>query len=289
MQFLLLFLLLAASLAAQPLRIIAIGAHPDDCDIKFGGTAVMLAKMGHQVKFVSVTNGDAGHHEMGGQVLANRRRAEAKESARRLGIAEYEVMENHDGELTPSLDVRRQIIRAIRQWKADVVITHRTNDYHPDHRNTGILIQDAAYMVQVPNVVSDTPPLRRNPVFLYFSDYFQRPNPFRPDIVIDIAEAFEQKVNGLDAHVSQFYEWLPWVSGVSAEVPKDPAARKDWLRQQRTNAGLNDSTKAAYEKWYGSGNTPKYLEAFEICEYGRQPTEAEIRQLFPMLKTMPKK
>ncbi|MFN9262240.1 MAG: PIG-L deacetylase family protein [Acidobacteriota bacterium] len=283
MRLVLLLALLASSMAAQPLRIIAIGAHPDDCDIKFGGTAVLLARLGHQVKFVSVTNGDAGHHQMGGQMLAARRRAEAAESARRLGIAEYEVMDNHDGELTPSLDVRRQIIRAIRNWKADVVLTHRTNDYHPDHRNTGILIQDAAYMVQVPNIVSDAPALRKNPVFLYFSDYFQRPNPFRPDIVVDIDAAFEQKINGLDAHVSQFYEWLPWVSGVSEKVPRDPAARKAWLRAERSNPRLNDEAKASFAKWYGAAKTPKYLEAFEICEYGRRPTEDEIRQLFPML------
>ncbi|MBZ2177618.1 MAG: PIG-L family deacetylase [Acidobacteria bacterium] len=283
MRLVLLLALLASSMAAQPLRIIAIGAHPDDCDIKFGGTAVLLARLGHQVKFVSVTNGDAGHHQMGGQMLAARRRAEAAESARRLGIAEYEVMDNHDGELTPSLDVRRQIIRAIRNWKADVVLTHRTNDYHPDHRNTGILIQDAAYMVQVPNIVSDAPALRKNPVFLYFSDYFQRPNPFRPDIVVDIEAAFEQKINGLDAHVSQFYEWLPWVSGVSEKVPRDPAARKAWLRAERSNPRLNDEAKASFAKWYGAAKTPKYLEAFEICEYGRRPTEDEIRQLFPML------
>ncbi|MCA2970853.1 MAG: PIG-L family deacetylase [Acidobacteriaceae bacterium] len=283
MQLFLLLALLASSMAAQPLRIIAIGAHPDDCDIKFGGTAVLLARLGHQVKFVSVTNGDAGHHQMGGQMLAARRRAEAAESARRLGIAEYEVMDNHDGELTPSLDVRRQIIRAIRNWKADVVLTHRTNDYHPDHRNTGILIQDAAYMVQVPNIVSDAPALRKNPVFLYFSDYFQRPNPFRPDIVVDIEAAFEQKIDGLDAHVSQFYEWLPWVSGVSEKVPQDPAARKSWLRAERSNPRLNDEAKASFAKWYGAAKTPKYLEAFEICEYGRRPTEDEIRQLFPML------
>lgn len=276
---------MALSLQAQQLRIVAIGAHPDDCDIKFGGTAILLAKMGHAVKFISVTNGDAGHHEMGGQVLANRRRAEAQEAARRFGIAEYEVMENHDGELTPSLDVRRQIIRAIRQWKADVVITHRTNDYHPDHRNTGILIQDAAYMVQVPNVVSDTPPLRRNPVFLYFSDYFQRPNPFRPDIVVDIGSVFDAKINAMDAHVSQFYEWLPWVSNQSAEVPKDPAARKEWLRNQRSNTRLTEVTQQAMEKWYGKERAAKikYVEAFEICEYGRRPSEEEIRALFPML------
>src|SRR5574338_957126 len=96
----------------QKLRVIAIGAHPDDCDIKFGGTAAKLARQGHLVKFLSVTNGDAGHQQMGGGELARRRYKETQESARRLGIAEYEVLDNHDGELLPSIEVRRQVIRA---------------------------------------------------------------------------------------------------------------------------------------------------------------------------------
>src|SRR3974377_1572729 len=151
--------------ASQPkLRIIAIGAHPDDCDIKFAGTAAKFAKAGHLVKFLSVTNGDAGHQTLRGAELARRRRAETQESARRLGIAEYEVLNNHDGELVPSLEVRKQIIRAIRQWKADMVGAPRPNDYHPDHRYTGVLVQDAAYVVVVPNIVPDVPALRRNPI-----------------------------------------------------------------------------------------------------------------------------
>ena len=151
---------------------------------------------GHQVKFVSVTNGDAGHQSEGGGALAKRRRAEAQEAARRFGIAEYEVLDNHDGELEPTLAVRQEIIRRIRRWNADVVIAPRPNDYHPDHRYTGVLVQDTAYMVMVPNVCPDTPPLRKNPVFLYSQDGFQRPNPFRPDVAVSIDSVFDQKIHG---------------------------------------------------------------------------------------------
>src|ERR1700760_3992497 len=175
-------LLLAASSAlfAQggKIRIIAFGAHPDDCDIRASGTAALWVKMGYAVKFVSVTNGDAGHQSMHGAELAKRRLGEAKESARRLGI-EYDVLNNRDGQLLPTLAVREQIIREIRSWNADVVLAPRPNDYHPDHRYTGVLVQDAAYMVVVPNLIPDVPALRKNPVFFYYQDNFQRPNPFR--------------------------------------------------------------------------------------------------------------
>jgi LmbE family N-acetylglucosaminyl deacetylase len=176
-----------ASLNAQTkLRIIAIGAHPDDCDIKFAGTAAKFAKAGHAVKFVSVTNGDAGHQSQKGAELAKRRHAETQESARRVGIAEYQVLDNHDGKLTPTVEVREQIIRAIRGWNADIVIAPRPNDYHPDHRYTGVLVEDAAYMVVVPNIVPDTPALRRNPIFMYYQDGFQKPNPFHPNVPVAI-------------------------------------------------------------------------------------------------------
>jgi LmbE family N-acetylglucosaminyl deacetylase len=268
---------------AGKIRVIAFGAHPDDCDIRAGGTAALFARMGHAVKFVAVTNGDAGHQSQGGGALAKRRRDEALESAKRLGI-EYEVLDNHDGELLPTLEVRQQVIRRIRQWQADIVLAPRPNDYHPDHRYTGVLVQDAAYMVVVPNVAPDTPPLRRNPVFLYFEDHFQRPNPFRPDVAVAIDETWEQKVSALDAHVSQVYEWLPWVDGKLENVPKDAAARKKWLAETRAQA-VSPAVKAALEKWYGSDKAArvKAAEAFELCEYGRRPSDDEIRRLFPML------
>ena len=285
MKTLILLLTLALSLSAQQrLRVLAIGAHPDDCDIKMGGTAALFAQMGHVVKFLSITNGDAGHHEMGGGPLAKRRYLETQESLKRLGIEEYQVLDNHDGELIPSLDIRRQIIRAIREWRADIVVTHRSNDYHPDHRNAGILVQDAAYMVVVPNVVSGTPPRPKNPVFLYFSDNFQKPPTFTPDIVVDIDSVYEKKIDGMDAHVSQFYEWLAWVDGRINEVPKDPKARRDWLKGRRS-FNVTPVTRAVAEKWYGKDRAAKmkFVEAFEIGEYGRRPNDEEIKRLFPML------
>jgi LmbE family N-acetylglucosaminyl deacetylase len=282
-----LLILVASLMMAQTgkIRVIAIGAHPDDCDFRAGGTAAKFAAMGHAVKFVSVTNGDAGHQSQGGGALGNRRRAEAIEAGKRLGIAEYEILDNHDGELVPSLKVREQIIRRIRQWKADIVMAPRPNDYHPDHRYTGMLVQDAAYMVVVPNICPDTPPLTRNPVFLYFQDGFQRPNPFRPDIAVDIDDVFDKKISGLDAHVSQFYEWLPWVSRRLPQVPKDPAERKKWLAGRRAGR-ISPAIRAALEKWYGpeKAKSVRHAEVFEVCEYGRRPSDAQIRQLFPMLK-----
>ena len=286
MRLFFLALLLAAMLPAQePLRIIAIGAHPDDCDIKFSGTAALFARMGHKVKFLSVTNGDAGHQDMGGGMLAKRRKAETQESMRRVGIAEYEVLDNHDGELLPTVEIRKHIIRAIRLWNADIVIAPRPNDYHPDHRYTGVLVQDAAYMVVVPNVTPDVPPLKKNPVFLYYSDRFKKPAPFRPDVVVSIDEVLDIKMRALDAHTSQFYEWLPWVDGELDKVPKDPAARLAWLRGARKQE-LTAEVKASLVKWYGPQKAAKvdYVESFEICEYGKQPRDEDIRKLFPMLK-----
>ena len=263
-----------------------VGAHPDDCDIKTGGTAALFASMGHAVKFVSLTNGDAGHQTEGGGALAKRRRAEAQEAGRRLGVT-YVTLDNHDAELLPTLQVRHQLIRQIRNWNADIVIGHRPNDYHPDHRNAGKLVQDAAYLVIVPNVCPDTPPLEKNPLFLYMEDHFQKPYPFEPDIVVDITPVIEQKAHGMDAHKSQFYEWLPWTSDrMLSQVPKDTTARKAWLLEQtkRRSGRMNPDKEASLQKWYGDhASQVKYTEAFEIAEYGRQPSDQEIRQLFPML------
>lgn len=264
----------------KQVRVIAFGAHPDDCDIRAGGLAAKYAALGSKVKFVSVTNGDAGHQSQGGGTLAMRRRAEAQEAGRRIGI-EYEVWDNHDGELLPTIAVREQIIRKIRQWNADIVLAPRSNDYHPDHRYTGILVQDAAFMVTVPNVVSDTPALRNNPLFLYFYDGFTRPQPFRPDIVVAIDDVYDKKVDMLDAHVSQVYEWLPWHDGRLEQVPKDPLARKKWLARERPETVLAE-WRPSLEKRYGAEAAHvQHAEAFEITEYGRQPGEEELRKLFP--------
>ena len=283
LYFLLLVSLSGVKAQEKPLQIIMIGAHPDDCDIKSGGTAALFIAMGHHVKFLSVTNGDAGHMKEGGGMLAKRRLEETKEVAKRLGVT-YEVLDNHDGELLPTLPIRLEIIRRIREWNADVVIAPRPNDYHPDHRYTGVLVQDAAFMVGVPNIAADTAPLRKNPVFLYFQDNFKKPNPFQPDIAVDITKGIDKKKYRLDAHQSKFYECLPWKAGNPVEVPEGQAERIAWLKKLR-GSGISPEVKASLQKWYGTekGEQVKFAESFEVCEYGSRPTDGDIKRLFPML------
>ena len=284
--FALIFMLVTLLSNAQDekINVIVFGAHPDDADADAGGTAIKFAQMGHNVMFVSLTNGDAGHFAMGGGALARIRRAEAEEAGKRAGV-KYVVLDNHDGELMPTLYVRLQVIRLIREWEADLVIGPRPNDYHPDHRNCGILLQDAAYMVIVPNVAPDTPPLKRNPIFLYAQDFFQKPNPFTPDIVIDISDTYKQKINTMAAHESQHFEWLPWTSGRLDEIPEDYEERLDYLARYR-KIRITDAVRKSLVKWYGKDKAALVTdaEAFEICEYGRRPGDDEIRRLFPMIK-----
>ena len=270
------------------LRVIAFGAHPDDCEIFAGGAACLWAAGGHHVKLVSATNGDIGHFQMAGGPLAQRRAAEVQEADAILG-ATSQVLDIHDGEIEPTLENRRTFTRLIRQWNADVVITHRPNDYHPDHRYTGILVQDAAYMVTVPFFCPETPALKKNPVFLYAPDGFQKPNPFRPDIVVSIDPVIDRKMDAMAKLVSQFVEG--GCGGNAGQVPKDEAdlkarqddLRKGWLRQR--HEVLANRYRDKLIELYGeeAGKQIRYAEAFEICEYGRRPAPEELRRLFPFL------
>lgn len=268
----------------KPLRIIAFGAHPDDCEIKASGVARMWASRGHKVKFVSVTNGDIGHHVISGGPLARRRTAEVEECARLLGI-ETEVLDNHDGELMPTLENRKKIARLIREWQADIVLAPRSNDYHPDHRYTAILVQDAAFMVTVPNFTPNTPRVEKNPVFMYFQDGFQKPYPFEPTIVVGIDADAQPKWECMAALKSQFSEWNAWLDGYDHEVPADEAGRRAYIagRFQARDARTADSYRDLLVSLYGEekGRSFKYAEAFELSEYGRRPTLEELKALFP--------
>jgi LmbE family N-acetylglucosaminyl deacetylase len=271
----------------RPLQILVFGAHPDDPDFSSGGVAALYSQAGHRVKFVSMTNGDAGHHEIGGVELARRRYAEAQAVARVLGLAEYQVLDNHDGELEPTIANRRQVIRIIREFQPDLILTPRPNDYHPDHRYTSVLVQDAAYMVTVPNIVALTDHLSRNPVIAYVNDRFRHPYPFTPDVAVDIGPVLEQKLNALHCHTSQVYEWLPYNAGRSGEVPSGEAERRQWLAERYLArfANVADQHRPVLARWYGPkrAETVRYAEAFEVCEYGSQPSEEELRRLFPFL------
>ncbi len=268
------------------LRIIAFGAHPDDAEIKSGGSALLWGTKGHKVKMVSTTNGDIGHWKEGGGALAQRRLKEVQTAAKILGT-EVQVLDNHDGELMPTLENRRAITRLIREWSADIVLVHRPNDYHPDHRYTSILIQDAAFMVICPFFCPDVPHLKTNPVFLYFSDNFKKPSPFEPDVVVAIDSVIDKKINALAKLESQFIEGC--VMGHEGMIPKTPAEWTAARKRVHENfaarfAAVADKYRTKLIEVYGQekGSKVKYAEAFELCEYGRQPSKEELLKLFPV-------
>jgi LmbE family N-acetylglucosaminyl deacetylase len=271
------------------LRIICFGAHPDDCEEAAGGTAAKWAESGHHVKLVSCTNGDIGHWAQAGGPLALRRTAEVQQCAKILGTTS-EVLDIHDGELMVTMDNRRTICRLIREWKADVVMSHRPNDYHPDHRYVGVLVMDAAYMVTVPFFCPETPHLTKNPVFMFYQDTFLRPNPFTADVVIPIDDVVEKKFATVEALESQIYEGgcdgsaalVPDAKDAAAVAARKKAVREEWSKEFSTAA---EKFRAKLKEQMGDQKAAavRYAEAFEICEYGHQPSKVELQRLFPFL------
>ncbi|HUW83611.1 MAG TPA: PIG-L deacetylase family protein [Phycisphaerae bacterium] len=267
----------------KKLRILLIGAHPDDCEVKCGGTAALWARAGHTVRFVSATNGQTGHHEIGGVELTRRRIAEARAAAAVIGI-ESQVLPIPNGQIEPTLPYRWMFIRLLREFQPDLVITHRPNDYHPDHRYTSQLVQDSSYVVTVPNTVPETPALRRMPVIMYMSDTFARPYAFQADVAIDIDAVIDTKVDMMHQHASQFYEWVPYNQDILDQVPDGDDARRKWLFDWRTPADRDraDRYREQLIVRYGQkhGAAVKYAEAYEACEYGAPFDEALAKKLF---------
>ena len=264
----------------KQLRFLMIGAHPDDCELKTGGIAIRYSRLGHKVKFVSATNGDTGHYEIGGAALAIRRVNEARAGCATAGI-ESEVLDIHNNGIEADIRTRELFIKLIREFRPDIIFTHRLNDYHPDHRRTAMLVQDSSYAIRIPNVCPLTPCMDYTPVIMYMSDSFKKPNPFEADVVFDIDDVMDTKVKMLDCYESQVYEWLPWMDGELDTVPKDPIGRLEWLKQKmldRDGKTAKQFRKELVEK-YGAvrGNNIKCAEVFEVSEYGAPLTEEKMK------------
>jgi len=268
----------------QKLHIIIIGAHPDDAE-EAGGVACLWAKAGNDVLLVSLTNGDAGHQSIPAEKLAKIRREEARKAGDVIGVR-YITLDNHDGQLMPTYENRLQVIKLIREQKADIVIFPRPYDYHPDHRYTGVLVLDAAYMVTVPTILPAVPFLKKNPLFLFMSDRFLHPESFKADVAIDIDDVIEKKMDMYHQHTSQMYEWLPFNQGILDQVPKSDADRRKWLGE--TRKGECDATpyRDKLIEIYGpeKGAKIKYCEAFEDSGYGAKLTNENLTYYFPFLK-----
>jgi LmbE family N-acetylglucosaminyl deacetylase len=267
-------------MSTDPLRILIFGAHPDDCDLRTGGLALKWRALGHAVKFISMTNGDTGHHEMGGGPLARRRYAEAQASAKIADI-EYEIFDIHNGKLEPNLFYRGMTIVAMRNFRPDLVICHRANDYHPDHRAVGVLVQDAIFGCTVPNVMALTPALDRSPALGYTYDSFTDPTPYVPTVAVDTDDVFERKVRMVHCHESQMYEWEMRFS----EPIEGEEARLAHLRERLTRrfTQVADVARDSLVRWYGEerGRAVQTAETVMLSQYGSVPNEERLRELFP--------
>lgn len=268
---------------AKKLKLMVIGAHPDDCDIFAGGLTLRYAASGNDVLFVSLTNGSAGHQKMGGANLAVTRYNEAQAVAKLAGIT-YHMFDYDDAYLEPTLEARRQLVEEIRKFEPDLIITNRPNDYHPDHRATAQLVMDASYMVMVPNFCKLTQPLRYNPVIAYAYDSFEYPRPFRTDVAIDVSELEGKMLSLMDCHKSQMYDWLPWIDDIKKPIPKDDAGRlkfiRDWIAP--TYEGALKMAKPKLAGIYGKekADACTLAEVYEISEYGGTLTKEKAKELF---------
>jgi LmbE family N-acetylglucosaminyl deacetylase len=264
-------------------RLLILGAHPDDAEFHAGGIASIYRAMRREVKMVSVTDGGAGHHTRSSSELVRLRRDEAAAAGRVIG-AVYETWDFPDGALQASLEVRHRIIREIRQFKPDLVLTHRPNDYHPDHRAVGQCVQDASYLVKVPLIVPDVPALRKDPVVAYMPDLFTKPQRMQPEMILNIADQIDTIAAMLACHASQVFEWLPYEQGILEALPADQAGRMAWLTAWYTNyirprvAHFRDEISGAFGD---SASSLEYVEAFEISEYALRPDAALLEHLFP--------
>ncbi|MBO7688596.1 MAG: PIG-L family deacetylase [Kiritimatiellae bacterium] len=267
-----------------PIRVMMIGAHPDDTDITCGGLTVKLLAKGYKVRFASITDGRMGHHRLTPDETAKTRRAETIEAARRFGLDGYDIYGYADCSLVPSYEARCLVAKKIREFDPDFIITHRTCDYHADHRATGQLVMDAGYLLGVPHWVPEAKAQRRRPVILYMTDPFTYPRALRPDVMVDVEPYLARWCDGLDAQVSQFYDWLPWDKGTEAEVAalgdrSNIAARNAYLMKYWAAKKMRDAQRFAddWKEVYPSRPVPKYMEAYEVSEYGRAPTEEDLK------------
>ncbi len=287
----------------KEIRAMMIGAHPDDCDFRCGGLAVKYAQLGHKVKFLSMCDGSGGHHIHTPAEIAARRKGETQEVAKVAGI-EYEVWDVTDCELMADLETRKRLVRCIREFNPDIIFCSRSNDYHADHRNGAILVQDASYLLIVPHFCPEVPAMKQMPVIMHFYDHFQSP-PFEADVAIAIDDVIDKKFEMLACHESQMFEWLPYTKGTLDQVPEGKEARLEWLHEPRVprdGKPLDESilksnligTQSEYREVvatvkyrkklverYGeeAGMKVLFTEAFSLCEYG-SPLTAEKEALF---------
>jgi LmbE family N-acetylglucosaminyl deacetylase len=197
---------------------VVIAAHPDDPDFGVAGTAARLARDGHAVHYVMVTSGDAGSEDptQSPTELIELREAEQRTAGQILGLADVHFLRYPDGEVQPTLELRKDLVRVMRRLKADVVLCQDPRSLvdddstylnHPDHRAAGQAALEAAFPAAGnPSAFRDLlgeglPAHKVKEIWLYFTGS-QHANHW-----VDITDTMELKIQALEAHVSQIGDW----------------------------------------------------------------------------------
>ncbi|MDI4643497.1 PIG-L deacetylase family protein [Cohnella hashimotonis] len=267
----------------RKLNVVMICAHPDEPDMYAGGLAALYAEQGHNVRFLSLTNGDSGHYALTKPEIAARRRLEADRAADVLGLDAYDILETSDGELEPTLAVRKEVIRYLRQHEPDVLVAfHPEGGVSPDNRYAGRVVADAVPYAGVPGFMPDIPSLRKRMLVLLMPDMSLQTS-YRPDVAICTDSVLEKKLLACDAHSTTFYELIPWGAGKLDAVPKDWPGRRQYLMDGWSIFGKSDRMLPALELRYGKERAAGIAsaEAFEIARYGLQPSDSELDGLLP--------
>ncbi|WP_136465699.1 PIG-L deacetylase family protein [Flagellimonas onchidii] len=264
----------------KALNILAIGAHPDDCDIRAAGFIKKIESKGHNVKFISLTDGNKGHWRDSGEMLAKRRKREMQLAADVLGVS-MEIMNNHDGELVTSLKNREDLVRIIRAWNTDLIIVHGPNELHPDHRATNQLVIDAALLLNVPNYLPEVEHLKSPPIILYGDNLYNR-LPFKPEILLPIDDVIDSKLEATLSHFSQFVEG--GTNGSKETMPKTEDEKQAVVENAKKGIKgwfSNNSNRYRDKVDKAFGRDVEFVEAFEISPYGRLPRLSELKSIFP--------
>ncbi|MEW5985448.1 MAG: PIG-L deacetylase family protein [Chloroflexota bacterium] len=200
-----------------PQRAMLIFAHPDDIEFSAGGTAALWARHGSHVTYVVITDGNVGSHdeELTAERLAAIRREEQRAAAQVAGAKECIFLGYHDGLLQPTLELRKELVRLIRQYKPTAVVCGDPSVYvasdfyvnHPDHRAAAIAALEAVFpaaemRLLYPDLLAEGyAPHKVN--YVYISNWREG------NYFIDVSDTIDVKIEALRQHKSQFNEWDP--------------------------------------------------------------------------------
>lgn len=251
--------------------VLALCAHPDDAEIRCGGTLLLLAEKGWEIHVATLSTGDCGSAEEAPNAIASRRRAEATEAAKCLGGA-YHCLGGTDLQVYNDNAMRAAAVALLREVDPDCIISHYPVDYMPDHEAASAVARMADFTATMPNYVvgpaAGIKPSTKGVVPLYYfgplggTDYLG--NEIMPQFYVDVTSVMDKKTEALGCHVSQ-RDWLRRQHGIDQYIEE----MKMWDGLAGKQAGVTYAEGLSMHKGHGFSHTPIIEET--LAEFIRKP------------------